>query len=127
MGSRLVVHPVREPLEAYQAIKELWVASDPAKGTTDWQGSKEWTTVRWWWGAFLVSGVLAWGSLQVMRETIAELISRDYGLIARDLAWVIAGILAIAVVREIDRRQSLISVGGAPKRPDIPAPPGNIG
>jgi hypothetical protein len=107
------------PWKPYQAIKELWVASDPAKGTGGWQGSKY--SPR----ALVVGRVpglrgLRLRSLQMEPETIDELISRDYGLFARDLAWIIAGILAMAIVRETDRRQCLISVGGAPKRPRHP-------
>lgn len=114
--------PVANLWKPYQAIKELWVASDPEKGASDWRGGKAWTVLPWWWAAWLISGFLAWGSLGMDPETIDEFISRDYASIAEDLAWILAGLLAIAIVRGIDRRLSLISFS-APRRPDLPAPP----
>lgn len=110
----------------YQAIKELWVASDPATGSSDWRGGKAWTILPWWWAAFLISRFLDTASFRMMPETVDEFIARDYVSIAGDLVWILAGILAIAIVREIDRRQALISVR-APRRPDVPAPPGDLG
>jgi hypothetical protein len=114
--------PVANFWKPYQAIKELWVASDPEKGASDWRGGKAWTVLPWWWAAWLISGFLAWGTLGMDPETVDEFISRDYASIAEDLAWVLAGLLAIAIVRGIDRRLSLIS-SWAPRRPDLPAPP----
>ncbi len=118
--------PVANLWKPYQGIKELWVASDPEKGASDWRGGKAWTVLPWWWAAWLISGFLAWGSLGMDPETIDEFISRDYASIAEDLAWVLAGLPALAIVCGIDRRLSLIS-SWAPTRPDLPAPQGDLG
>jgi hypothetical protein len=113
--------PIANLWKPYQAIKELWVASDPTTRTIDWRGGKAGAILPWWWAAFLISRFLDTASFRMMPETIGEFIERDQASLAGDSAWIIAGILAIAIVREIDRRQSLISVG-APRRPDLPTP-----
>jgi hypothetical protein len=51
--------PIANLWKPYQAIKALWVASDPEKRSSDWREGKASTILRWWSGAFLVSGILA--------------------------------------------------------------------
>ncbi len=39
--------PVANLWKPYQAIKELWVASDPEKGASDSRGGRAWTVLPW--------------------------------------------------------------------------------
>jgi hypothetical protein len=116
--------PFANLVKPYQSIKELWLTSAPATKASDPRRRKAPAILPWWWAAFLISGFLDTRSLRAASgETIGELIVGDYLSIGSDLTWILAGILALAIVREIDRGQSLISPA-APTRPDLPAPPG---
>jgi hypothetical protein len=53
-------------------------------------------------------------------ESIEDLLTRDYVLIAGTVLWIVAGIIAIVIVREIDGRHVAIpSRTAVPARPDV--------
>lgn len=105
----------------YRAIKELWIKSVPNASSMFSDLSPPWFFPLWW-GFWLLSNFLsqAYFRLSWQEKTSSESLA-ILGMVSA-LLDVIAAILAIVVVREIERRQSetsrFISV------PTFPQPPG---
>jgi hypothetical protein len=96
----------------YLTVRELYKASDPDAGAIDWAAARAPLLLPLWWGAWLsrvvASGIGAAVSSDVNADTpvrIAQEATRQGWLIAGDAAIVVAGFLAVLVVRGIDRRQ----------------------
>ena len=122
--------PIGSLFMPYKAIKELWLASDPASPTYGWERTQRSLILPAWWATYLVAGILRFvASSMASEQTPEAFISRDFLWIIGLNLWIVAGCLAIAIVREIDRRQAVISsetsIGpDAPARPDsVPPPP----
>jgi hypothetical protein len=92
-----------------QVINDAWRASDPdlpAWHGDAWRGKP----VPWWWMlwwlAFLISGFLVIPSIGITeRSSLGEVQAAEGSVFAADLLSVMAGILAIFVVRTLSQRQ----------------------
>jgi hypothetical protein len=115
----------------YRAIKELWENSQPAEGSF-FTNPPAWFPI--WWTFWLLSN---FASNISFRMTFNERVSREVSTtvsVAADALTVVAALLAIMIISEIDKRQeeagkSLgFSAFGSPPMPPAPfgAPIGGL-
>lgn len=111
--------PFANLFKPYQAMKELWQASDPNAEPTGWKQSQVSSALGWWWVSYLAAGLL--GNLfgRFPEETIEQIQTGFYLAISSDVALIVAAFLAIFLIREIHRRQELKAsdTGGASTAP----------
>ena len=90
-----------------QTMGELWRGSDPKAGAVDWKAVKLTPLLALWWAAWLARLVLSTIGAGVGKSgDVDSLISRSGWYVASDFVLAIAGILAIALIRGIERRQA---------------------
>jgi len=98
----------------FRTMQELWKASDPSRGAADWKDQPTgalliawWAMWLIWWILIIVAGATVSAPDQPMfTYTPQQLVHRVGWGIWADVAHIVAGVLAILVVREIDRRQT---------------------
>jgi hypothetical protein len=89
-----------------QTMGELWRGSDPTAGAADWKAVKLTPLLPLWWAAWLGRIVLSSIGASVGRNgNVQSLISRSGWYVAADLMLAVAGVLAIALIRGVERRQ----------------------
>jgi hypothetical protein len=100
--------PVANLAIPYLTMRELHKASDPEAGAVEWKAKRTSPLLWLWWGAWLgqtalngISSTLAFDP----DAPIGDYIASDYFSIAGDIAYAVAGALAILLVRSIDDRQ----------------------
>ena len=116
----------------YKAVKEVWEKSDPSVRTEDdfmfATPSSSPPLLLGWWIAWVVSNVLSNISWRLQSRTPGtESFVTGFDIIS-DLANIVAAVLAIAVVRGIDRRQAeraryVTHIPNMPPPPPIFTPP----
>jgi hypothetical protein len=90
-----------------QTMSELWKGSDPKAGAVDWKAVKLTPLLPLWWGGLLVAYILSIIGAGVGKSgDIDSLISRSGWYVAADFFLAVAGVLAIALIRGIERRQA---------------------
>ncbi|MEA2206843.1 MAG: hypothetical protein QOE77_3619 [Blastocatellia bacterium] len=89
----------------YQAVKELWRKSEPANALTFGESGPP-SFFPLWWGFWIVSNIVSQISFRMTLEQKAPADITNVVAIASDLLDIPAALLAIAVVRSIDRRQT---------------------
>jgi len=90
-----------------QTMSELWKGSDPKAGAVDWKAVKLTPLLPLWWAAWLARLVLSSIGAGVGKSgDIDSLISRSGWYVAADFILAVAGVLAIALVRGIERREA---------------------
>lgn len=115
--------PIMNLFRPYQAVKEIWKASDP-----DWQQGREpvfhvgldgvdapWqradtpSVLGVWWGLWIVSGALGQASfrLSLRAEEVEELLTASWMTLASDILDLPLVLAVILVVRGINERQEL--------------------
>ena len=107
----------------YQAVREIWLAGGVR--------ATRWTT-RVWWAAFLAHVLLSRISVGMVdrRSSAPRYLAHDGVEIVSLVCWIVAGILAIHIVRSIDARRADLTLPDAPRsrpipaRPDAPLPAG---
>ena len=117
--------PLVNLVRAYQVMKDLWLRSDSLNDRDAYDSLPAPAYLTGWWGMSL-----AWGALGRLPPIMAhdartplELINvTDVGMLVNALG-IVAGVLAIKVVREIDRRQQCFGVNPA-QHPGVAAPHG---
>jgi hypothetical protein len=103
--------PVMSMFRPYQVAAEIWRASDPAATPSDWRSRSVDPLLGWWWGLFVAStigGQISFRLWNQVDENSAAGFMQNLALIDAGTAAInFAGaLLAIRVVREIDRRQA---------------------
>ena len=97
--------PIANLFMPYRAMKEIWRAS---KAPMAWETVKRGAILPWWWGLFLVSGML--GNMEFRLEmgatTLPQLTFSTQVSILSDIVYSIASLAAIALVREIRNMQA---------------------
>jgi Domain of unknown function (DUF4328) len=103
--------PAANVVFPYLTMRELMKGSDPDAGAVDWQSRPTPALLGLWWATWLarvpfsvLSAIAAPGGES---HTPRQLLNAQYFAIGIDIVTVIAAIMAILVVREVDRRQSL--------------------
>ena len=97
----------------YRTVCELWRASGPGGGATGWTTQPVSAILPIWWGAWVARWGLAIISSLTTNDagqplftyTPQQLLHRVSWGIWADVAYAVAAIMAVLVVREIDRRQ----------------------
>jgi hypothetical protein len=128
--------PIASLWKPFQAVRELWAASDPEANEASWQWTRTWSVIGFWWAAWLVSlvigGIPGAGPSPSMEASAEELVSQDWFWIGSQAVAIAASVLAIAIVRSVTARQTrLVSSrrhASVPPRADtfwltVPAPP----
>jgi uncharacterized protein DUF4328 len=101
--------PFANFVKPFLAVRELHRASDPHAGAIDWKAARTAPILIAWWAAWLLRAVPAGLSISVTGigpASVQDLLTRNTFAILEHLATIVAGVLAIMVVREIDRRQT---------------------
>jgi hypothetical protein len=99
--------PIANFAVPYLTMRELWKASDPASGALDWRSHKT-PSFQWlWWAGWL--GAVALGSVSFTiaanATMVDDLIAAEYFSMGQTVVTVATAILAVMLVRDVDRRQ----------------------
>jgi hypothetical protein len=112
--------PVWSFVRPYQVMSELWRASDPKAGIAagDGQPSRAvdgsyWTRVPgsslvgWWWGLFILMGVLGRASASASKfaKDPASLLRSSYVTLSSDVVSILAAAVTVALVTAVNARQ----------------------
>ncbi|HSO31964.1 MAG TPA: DUF4328 domain-containing protein [Labilithrix sp.] len=120
--------PVASLWKPYQALAEIWRASDPSvpRGDESWRARPPPGTFPLWWGLYLVSGFVslagavlsALAALQqsaVLPVAIVKDEATGQLLVALSLFLsAMAAVAVISIMRQLDRRQEALSQSAAP-------------
>jgi hypothetical protein len=100
--------PVMNVVYPYLTMRELMKASDPASGAADWAATRTPAILGLWWASWLARLILGGvrAALGGRFLTASQLAQRDTVWLVANVVSIAAAILAILVVREVDRRQS---------------------
>lgn len=98
--------PIANLFKPYQATKEIYQASDPDYGLDDWRSAPVPATLRWWWAAWLIGNFVGEidGRMGASANPQIAHVSSWTGL-ASGLLSLIAAVLVIRIIQEIDNRQ----------------------
>ena len=94
----------------YQVVKETWQASGADARKGKWREVPVPPIFKWWWGMFLAGSIVSWVADRILGGkyiTVENQITCYEILILGELIWGLGAVMAIRIVREIDRRQSL--------------------
>ncbi len=100
--------PFADIVFPYLTMRELLKASDPGAGVADWAARRTPALLGLWWAAFLARSVLSSiaGTINRHATSVGQLVQgHTVGLVGIVIEFT-AALLAILVVREVDRRQS---------------------
>lgn len=112
--------PVWNLFRPFQVVREIWKASDPeVPSGSSWQESRTPVFLKWWWAAFLISGVF-----------IAVYIAVKGTLKSAPVAWVtlasfpvasaaVSDVLTILLIWKIDQSQEAKVRGEVGRKPGI--------
>jgi Domain of unknown function (DUF4328) len=94
----------------YRVVKEIWIKSDPEVDDTEaslWQSASAPPLLAWWWAAWIISNIVdnAIFRLNADAEKPAALLLLAQAELAANALDATAALLALFVVRGIDRRQ----------------------
>lgn len=116
--------PFASFVKPFHTVRELWKASG---GGEHWWQIKTWQLIGWWWAAWISGLVLdrVAGAVADGAPTLDTLISGSRLFVAGEVVTIIAGILAIAIVRTVIERQEGLRARPLqgdmpPPRPDVP-------
>jgi hypothetical protein len=98
--------PVASLWKPYQAMKEIWQASDPAPGGA-WQGAAVSALLPAWWATYILHGIGTQVSYRLVKAVThpADFIIAMWGTIVSSALAIVAAVLALAVVRALAQRQ----------------------
>jgi heme/copper-type cytochrome/quinol oxidase subunit 2 len=96
----------------YLTVRELWKASDPEGGSVGWQMGKTSPVLPFWWACWLGYAVLVSIGSSILASADANgvasvdtRIAVTWWSIAGQVAYVVAAVLAILIVRQVEERQ----------------------
>lgn len=112
----------------FQAVRELWKASDPMTHPTGWHSVPTWPLIGWWWACWIASGVASGAGAAQRGADIDATITGDTLVMAALALQVVAAVLAIAIIRQVVARQTALELTGAAtippaSPPRMPPPP----
>jgi len=114
--------PLINLVRAYQVMKDLWLRSDSLNDRDAYDRLPAPAYLTGWWGLSVTRAVLGVPITLMARDarTHIELINAtDLGMLVNAVG-VIAGVLAIKVVREIDRRQQCFELSPTQQPAAVP-------
>jgi hypothetical protein len=89
----------------FKVMRELWQASEPRAGAIDWKATPSTSLLGWWWATWLGARYVLPGLSLQLGSGIDDLVVRTWLLIGTHVLTIVAGVLAITLVRGIDVRQ----------------------
>jgi hypothetical protein len=92
----------------FQVMREIWKASDPAVlDGAAWHDTDTSPLVGWWWALFLTAGFVTHfvGRMAAGGSHAEAFLTMSWWLVAANVLSALAAVLAMQVVRTIDRRQ----------------------
>lgn len=100
--------PFADIVFPYLAMRELLKASEPSAGAADWAARRTPALLGLWWAAFLLRSVMSSiaGTINRHATSVRELINGHTVGLVGIVVEITAAVLAILLVREVDRRQS---------------------
>ncbi len=102
--------PVMNIFRPYQVVKEIWLASSADAQPGAWRDGPVSSILGLWWLVFLAGRIVIAIASRMNRSTGVDIdayISAFVLHILGGLIWAFGAYLAIKIIREIDRRQSL--------------------
>ncbi len=99
--------PIMSLFRPYQVVKEIWKGSRAVSQQDSWE---DWTStsaspmLTWWWWIWLIANI-AFGATLAEYETLDEIPGQLTLEIVVLSIWILAGLLAIAIVHRITRNQ----------------------
>jgi hypothetical protein len=118
--------PVAWLWKPFQAVRELWKASDPSTESLGWRSVRTWAPIGWWWMCWIASGVISGAGTAQRGSDIDATITGDTLVMAALALQVVAAVLAIAIIRQVMARQAALaqtSAGTPALPPRVPPPP----
>jgi hypothetical protein len=100
--------PILSLYRPYQAIKEIWQASDPKlklPADMDWKTNRSWPLANWWWFFWIVNGLVMDIAGHAGNASSPTASGFGFLYVAMFAVQAVAALLAIGVVRAITRRQ----------------------
>ncbi len=93
-----------------QVVTEIWKASSPETNTLDgtaWKSAPASPLVRLWWAAWIIAGVVGQvaARLSLRAETLETILVSSWAILVSDAIDMVAAVLAILVVSNIDKMQ----------------------
>lgn len=121
--------PFLNLVRPFQVMKEIWKASSPGHGVSDFAGTSgtlgvsgtSWQTapvsplLGLWWGVWLLSGVLGQVAVRLSSaDTVEGLLTSSWMTLLSDAMGIVAAVLIILIIRQIDSRQEEKALGIVP-------------
>jgi hypothetical protein len=102
--------PIVNLFRPYQAIAEIYRASDPGRDPAAWQNAPA-ALIGIWWAVWLISNFASNIATRIMltADTVEELHAAAIGASGTDLIEIPAAIFALVVVRSIHTRQEALA------------------
>lgn len=99
--------PIMNVFRPFQIVNEAWQASDPGAAGDDWPSARYAPLIGGWWVLFVISGFVGnFAARMFLRgDTASELIAASWVYVGSEGLAIPAAILAILLVRGINRRQ----------------------
>jgi hypothetical protein len=98
--------PIMNLFKPYQAVKEIYQASEPAASFLDWRLARVPALLGVWWGIWIASNILSNVETRLRFGSTAPTAQRILPLaLLSSLSGTAAALLCLAVVRSIHRRQ----------------------
>jgi len=106
--------PILNLWKPFVATREVFFASNPDRGPTDWKRGSTPAFLGLWWAAWLGSGVVGQiDSKMAMSESPQIAHASSWTGIATGLLSIVAAALVIRIIRRIDQRQLVKAAEGA--------------
>ncbi len=126
--------PFLNLVRPFQVVTEVWKASDPSLGNeSTWKASPVSPIVGWWWALLLISSTTGYAASKGLTSGSgpsprpSELLTGSWLQLAGDLLSIPAGIMAVLLVRGMNRRQAAKAARIASEAPALagmrPLPP----
>jgi hypothetical protein len=104
--------PLANLVMPFRAMSELWRASAPAGGSVEWQRQPGSALLWLWWVALIAGWLISQSAISFVGQSTGPVLTLGGTIVS--IRWVMIGefimagaaLLAILVVREIDRRQT---------------------
>jgi hypothetical protein len=119
--------PIANLFKPFQAVSEIYKASDPKAGAFDWRQSPTDTALGWWWGTWIIGNIISQVEIRMQFRQIEVPPEVSLSVSGISLVFTIAaGILAIYVVRSIHARLEAKAGLATAKPPVVPHGYGDV-
>jgi hypothetical protein len=102
--------PIANLWMPFKTMRELWKASEPIEDPGAWARVVTWPVLGWWWALWIMGNLLqSASSFASESEDLNAIRASDITALAGLTCSVFAACLAIDVIRQITRRQSMLA------------------